>query len=390
MLYTYSKGTNESEKLNYLYNMHLTGPIETDLKFFYPVPYAAIGVDKYDYCNIVTLNDDVQLMALLSPAPQSRGGLKEFFQVNNSAHPGMNYYDNGLTNPCPGKFNYDLCINTQMMKDLNIEGYVSLALMDTISEGSNWKGVLRNNQLDKTIIEEFIYKSCMNSFKKTSIQKRDSNSGLIHSLYPDINEDDRIFGIPEIAITPIKSSYFFTSSTKRNTDQIFTKRKNYINLATVKKDEMKNYLDSIPVGDILQNLQSPLFHIYKAEKDPKYPYFKDTIMSVRDIEFKDIDFEKCYQMNGFSRDSFTAFEVVLHDILKAKTQQPTSGGALETLNRNKEVFKSTRQIKNKNPKHKNDYNIQVDLLKKQDIDNGMDNNKIILQMTKHNIPILFM
>jgi hypothetical protein len=355
MLYTYSKTTLHSD-VSFLYNLHniTSNTIDTSLKFFYPVPYAALGVGTcYDTCNIVSLTENIQLLCLLSPAPQTRGMLK----VNAEPY----YANNNITKSCKD-FTYDLCTNPSVMKKYNLQGYIGLAHEDTISHGTQWGNILKsNNLINKEIINTFIKKSCLDSSKAfagnhLTIQK---DIDIPRKLF------NRYFGIPEIVLSPFKSSFFkeivdiptIQENISMENKELITQYFNYKALHIVPVDSIKDTLDRL-ADQITQNPQTPLFHNYIPESESPYNVFHP-ILPANDYTFADVNFLENYTNNENPAILVKGgvFETVLYNMLN--TDPKSSGGGRKRITR-KNSFKIAKNKKGKTRKaNKNKYTRKI-------------------------------
>jgi len=366
ILYTASfHKNNRKQDEEFLYNLHnLHQSIEDDLKFFYPLPYSEKGVNDYDTCNIVILNHDIKILALLSPAPHSRR-LK--YPIGNAINEeGFSYYNDDFIHTC--KNGYDLCIkNKKIMKEKNIQGYITLAKNDTLSHGTRWNEILteyKDYNIEYKTIERLLYLSLMASYEDIL-----NNKDIVSSNYPNQYFDtDRIYGIPEIVLSPVNTNFFYTNYKKEN---IIINRDidiyNYKKLNIVDIDEVKDYLDNIS-HNIISNQQSPVFHIYKPDMNNYYKYYDGKIKKNDEILIEDVDYIHSYENPNSS--NICAFETIAYNKLKTKV----TGGDSNIIQRKIDVKDSN-----------------INLYKKKKIINekNTDENPPIFEMTKNNIPIAF-
>jgi len=105
----------------------------------------------------------------VSPAPQSNETLRLFSEnkVINNKVKRINYYDNGLTNPCE-IYDHDLCLDPKIMKQMNVQGYMCISNDDSISNGETWYKNMNKESMKnyKEYIEEYLFNSCLSSIYK--------------------------------------------------------------------------------------------------------------------------------------------------------------------------------------------------------------------------------
>ena len=363
---TNSKNTNNNNKYNFY---DLSQYVETDFKFFNPIPYAEEGIvgRTYNYCNIVVLTEDIRIMALLVPAPHNKNNMSNPFinPVLNLKMPDDNYYNNNYT--YPGHFNiHNLRIQPEMMKFMNIQGYIGLDKMDNISHGTMWGDILNNikNNKDKDILRELVLKSCIDSNYATT-----KNNNVLINKVLDININvNNCFGIPEIVLCPLKSQYFLTEFKRDDIYPLINTNNyskfNYQPLAIIENENIKDTLNSIST-DIIQNMQSPLLSIYKPIMNTNYKYTYSHIINVNDYTNQMVDYIHTYK---YPNEPIIGgiFKINLFDILNIKTKTKTQTKTRKIYGGSDSIQKS---LINNNQKE----NIEVPKL----------------EITKSHIPILY-
>ena len=406
--------TNSANAERYVYGSE-DDDRENDLKFFYPCPYAHHGVVGFDYrgsCNIVVLSEDIQVLVLLSPAPQSRGFMRNL--KNSFSHGPLDaedyYSHNKVVRKCPLR-EYDLCINSEIRKKYNIQGQMCIAMADSISEGKSWQEILdlRKRFTFDDALRELILKSCM-------VGTRDIDSDMFSKNLSEIKNRfkmkkvnlNRGFSVPEIAISPIK-----TRLLKKGKKDYERSDWNYRLLESlpVNDHDVKFYLEKIS-QEILQNRQSPLLTIYKPEKDENYSFFRTTIPLAEDIPDEDIDYLRTYKEvaeGGKRNDYFCAFESVLYHVRKSKNVTLKGGSSTQTITHNQGIVtrKATSTI-TMTPSSRKSKPLYLDKSKVYDREKMKKarlakfateptrkmelpdlERDTILQLTTNNIPILF-
>ena len=113
----------ENEEINF----------ENSRTYFYPLPYYAEVVGDFNTVDLVVLTEDIRLLCMVSPSPISRG-----IRHGNKK---------GLTNCREKNKTYDLCISMDVMKGLNIQGYIGMAYQDSLTNHSS----IMNKFLKKSI-----------------------------------------------------------------------------------------------------------------------------------------------------------------------------------------------------------------------------------------------
>jgi hypothetical protein len=399
ILYTYGKGNNISLKDKYhnIYNLEEGTEFESQLKFFYPLPYAAeLGINSnYNICNIVTTNNDIQLICLLSPAPQSNETLRLYSKnkVVNEQFENINYYNNNLTLKCE-TYDHDLCINLKMMKEMNIQGYICISEEDSISHGKKWYKNMDKEGMKNyaEFIEEYLFNSCLSSIYKENNNLNYINENLNIKI-PD-NIQNRMFGIPEIVIVPLKTEYFYNinqdkiletfhdiikddefNNSESKIFNIFKNMFNYQVLEICALSELKDYLEKIE-NNILSNKQYNGFQLFSEELVIKEI---STNLHYDKLNFDDVNYVLSY-LNKNKKNPYCAFETIGYHLLKNQT-----GGKRKTFKNTKPLLKKTRSIQ----KYKKRSLFTKSSRKVINITGGENNTKIIFEKTKGGIPIVY-
>jgi len=399
ILYNYDRGKNINikDKYNKLYNLEENYEIEKHLKFFYPLPFAAfIGIEaKYDYCNIVVINNDIQILCLLSPSPISNETLRlqSNNKVINNNFNNINYYDNKFTFNCD-TYEHDLCIDLNMMKEMGLQGYISISKEDSISNGDIWRKNITNIELTE-FIKEYLFKSCF-----SSIYQENNNLDFINESlefnFPN-NLKNRLFGVPEIVIVPLNTQFFFDldihqnifdnfnnvtdydvfNDTDSNINKIFY---NYFNYSVIKISnltELKTYLQSIE-SYITQNKQSLMFQLF-SNKLIDHNISSDMV-SIQKTQFYDTDFISSYE-NKNKKNPYCCFETVAYHLLKNTKFGGKKYKTLKFLKKNKK--NKTRYNYNKNRIiKKNNYTQSAGV-------GNYNNVKLIIETTKKGMLISY-
>lgn len=393
ILYNYSKGKylNLKDKFNNIFNLENNISYENQLKFFYPLPYTAnFGIDaNYDICNIVVTNDDIQILCLLSPSPVSNETLRlqNKNKVVNSNFENINYYDNELTNKCE-VFDHDLCIELNMMKNTNIQGYICISKIDSISNGESWYKNLNNLDAIEHI-KDYLYKCCLSSVYVKSNNISHINSKLNIELPESLK--NRIFSIPEIVLVPINTKYFFETEIHSDIFNSFNNSNNddFSNQDSKINNIFKSYFNysvlNIPnlidLNDFLSNISNNIYTNKQCQNlQLYYPFAKQSeILSefVDSLTFENVDYISSYTNKN---NSFCAFETVGYYLLKKKHKKIFSkkyGGKNKNI---KKTIKTYIKYKNKS------YNYKY---KKTIIDSVVPTKKIVFERTKKGIPIVY-
>jgi len=393
ILYNYSKGRylNLKDKFNNIFNLENNISYENQLKFFYPLPYTAnFGIDaNYDICNIVVTNDDIQILCLVSPSPVSNETLRlqNKNKVINPNFENINYYDNNLTGKCE-VFDHDLCINLNMMKNTNIQGYICISKIDSISNGETWYKNLNNTDAIE-YIKDYLYKSCLSSVYVKNNNISHINSKLNLELPESLK--NRIFSIPEIVLVPINTKYFFETEIH---DDIFNSFNNSINddfsneeskIINIFKTYFNYSVINIPnlinLNDYLSNISSNIYMNKQCQNlQLYYPFAKKSEVLtefVDSLSFVNVDYISSYSNIN---NSFCAFETVGYYLLNKKNKNTFSKKYGGKKNRIKKTIKNYRNMKNSKS---HNYN------KKTIIDSVVPNKKIVFERTKTGIPIVY-
>lgn len=399
ILYNYDRGknNNKKDKFNKLYNLEENYEIEKHLKFFYPVPFAAlVGIEaKYDYCNIVLINNDIQILCLLSPSPLSNETLRTptKHRVINNNFNNINYYDNKLTFKCD-TYEHDLCIDLNMMKEMGLQGYISIAKEDSISNGDIWLKNITNKELTE-FIKEYLFKSCFTSIYQEKNNLEYINDSLEFNL-PN-NFKNRLFGVPEIVLVPLNTQFFFDldihqnifdnfnnvtnydefNDIDSNINKIFYNYFNYSVIEICNLSELKTYLQSIE-DYIMQNKQSLMFQLFTS-KSINHNISSDMVSNEK-TQFYDTDFISSYK-NENNKNPYCCLETVAYHLLKNTKFGGKKYKTLKFLKKNKK--NKTRYNYNKNRIiKKNNY--------KQNAGVGHYNNtKLIIERTKKGMLISY-
>ena len=395
ILYNYDRGQNINIKDKYhkLYNLEQDYELEKQLKFFYPVPFAAfIGIDtKYNYCNITVTNNDIQILCLLSPAPQSNETLRlqSKNKVVNNNFNDLNYYDNKLTFKCD-IYEHDLCIDLNMMKEMNLQGYISIAKDDSISNSKTWLKNISNKDFTE-IIKDYLFKSCFSSIYQKNNNLNDINDILGISL-PN-NFKNRLFGIPEIVLVPLNTNFFFDLEIQQNIfdnfnntnnfnelnydsniNKIFYNFFNYSVIDICNLTELKNSIERIE-ENIVSNKQSQILQLFSTKLINNN--FSSKTSTIEKVQFDDVDYISSYKHEN-KKNKYCCFETVGYHLLN-KTK---FGG---------KKYKTLKLLKkNKKNKTRYNYNNFKVIKKNKSVQKAGNNNvKLVAERTKMGMPITY-
>jgi len=399
ILYNYGKGNNITLKDKYhnIYNLENEQSFENQLKFFYSVPYAAkLGIDtNYNICNIVVTNNDIQLICLLSPAPQSNETLRLYskHKVINQLFEGYNYYENGFTRKCDD-FEHDLCLDLQMMKEMNIQGYICISKQDSISNGETWSKNMDKESMQnyKNYIEEYLINSCL-----SSIYKEHNNLNYINEKFdlkiPE-NLKHRMFGIPEIVLVPLKTEYFYNINQEKilktfdniksdgefeynesEINIIFKNMFNYQILEICDVSKLKECIERIE-HNILSNKQCRILQLFSPELVVKEI---STNLRYEKPNFDDVNYILSYLKEN-KKNPYCAFETIRYHM-----ENTLTGGKRKTLKNIKKKTNKTKAFR----KYKKPNRFTSSGRKCIKIKGGGYNTKIVFERTKGGIPIAY-
>ena len=198
---------------------------------------------------------------------------------------------------------------------------------DSIYSGKVWRDLLTysnrindedNRHEHERIIREFIYKSCMQS-NKDELLIQDTNlpfiQGSYHGLFDTI-VNNRVFGVPEICISPVRVDHFFTDFVRPvEEDNIIEADYNYTKLCpSIPCTDLKDSLNRIE-NKIVQNQQAPILHMHTDFKDASYT-FTTEMTNAQELGEDSAN----YNYKGSYLDPPTArcaFETVLYTIMKS-------------------------------------------------------------------------
>ncbi len=294
MLYTYTQLYDTADTLSNIYNISVDSceKYENELKFFYSVPYGArFGIDgRYNHCHIVVLTEDIRLLCMVSPVPQN---MNTFYDTEKNPvnTPSCIYYDKEISFPCEN-YDHDLCLQTEFRVAMNLQGYINIDVDDSMSDGHHWKEAY-GNVAYHDIIKEYLLGSCISSAIST-----DSNYSYINKIYSISAPKNTVFGLPQIAICPLKTRVF---DKPRNCKTFMKKAQrmkyifdnyNYYLIDTCLIEDIEQTLDNFK-ADIIQNKQYPLFYMLNTHRDPSYIHWKH----VGNTTLEDFDYMHTYINN---------------------------------------------------------------------------------------------
>ena len=347
LLYTYTHIQNSNEILDNLYNIHEYENYETELKFFYSVPYGAkYGIaGRYNYCHIVVLTEDTRLVCMISPAPQTMQNLMEPEQNPSTTSCGEQYYDSSVSFPCY-MYEHDLCLSREFMEKMNVQGYINIDIDDSISNGSDWlKTMLSRKRQNLPFVKDYIIGSCISS----SFVK-ESNYKNINKLYSITTPSNTLFGLPQIALCPIKNIEFGENhkglhdefmklkKNKHKIQKMWFKYFNYCHISSSPIENIKDTMDEFKM-DVVQNRQYHLFYMLNTHTNFDYNMFRQ----IQPITLDDVNYLDNYENNKQG----CAFETIAFHLLK--NGEPVDFSlqiAGKTMNRRKNGRK-TRKLSRK-------------------------------------------
>lgn len=307
--------------LNKLDKDYTKTTFEDSRTFFYPIAYYALIISMYNTIDMVVLTEDIKLLCMISPSPLSRG--MRFLKKN------------GISN-CIKK-QYDLCISMDVMKGLNIQGYIGIANMDSLN--------IRFNTINHflTNYENGLFSVVDNIYSKSCVDKIIA----LKEYETDNIKTTPIVGIPEIVVIPFLFNQY-TEADFNNQRIVFDKNKNLDEDATQQliNDNKRFYsfytiysissdVDLIDACNKLslkmskypqnygQSLQSPMFTIYLPEfgsTSTIHPAILNKTLTISEFTLNMVDYKKSYKMpeSAIESNSYSAFETYLYHVLLDK------------------------------------------------------------------------
>lgn len=291
---------------------------ENVLTYFFPVPFMAPIVESdYKTMDIVVLSKDIRLLCLLSPSPIERGD-KVFngTLVNNDNVP---YYKENVIHECPTR-DYDLCMSTDLIFGLKLNGYIGIAYSDSPSHPANakiMKEIAGNIDYKKSLL---YLSSCFNNaiYKKpTDVSGNDFIERMMSS---------RTHGIPEVVLIPY-DIHTNNNNTPEKYAKIYAKHMEYVSEKANKipkkffifdyvlnvdgsdtfdvADYMGTVLDDMKNNsEISKSLQCyPLFTVLNSHIDPSKRNM--LLLDDRPVTLNDVSFPNSYTNQPTS---YCAFE----------------------------------------------------------------------------------
>lgn len=315
---------------------------ENVLTYFFPVPFMAPIVDTdYTTMDMVALSKDIRLLCLLSPSPIERGD-KVFNDtlVNDNNN---TYYKENVIHECPTR-EYDLCMSTDLIFGLKLNGYIGIAYSDSPSYPENAdiiKEMVGNIDYKKSLL---YLSSCFNNaiYKKPTDV---SGNNFIERML-----DARTHGIPEIVLIPY-DIHTGDNNTPEKYAKIYAKNLNYISEKSNKilqhffifkyvvhadgtdsfdvADVMETFIYSLDYGsNISKSLQCyPLFAVLNSEFDPDKRNM--LLLDDRPVTLDDVSFPNSYTSPPTS---YCAFEnAKFYEMLEEKNEYLVSVGGSTIL-----------------------------------------------------------
>lgn len=353
-----------------LFNLDKKGEVvNTDLRFFYPVPLACRGVaeygNTYQYTNICVLSHDIYLMCMLSPTSQTRQSMKNPASARvirpHKTASGNSVYENYYNIPNPATqscatHTYDVCISPQAMHEMGLQGYITIATNDSISHGTTWHEIItalyetQPSLVAQRAVEKMMLASCMNSAEMkphTQLEMEKLNALSKTFSHLSTENQNRVFGIPEIVLSPFNSAYFKLPTNQHfmarsvakqaytdpaiNKQELYQLLFNYEPIDYVKVDDVAKWLTTRN-AQIKRSLQSPCFYMYTPKMDD-FPS-KYVIDTKTPITKTHLDYIGSYEHGT----SVCAFETYAYNALGA-----TTGG--RALRRRPVSYKHIKRVK---------------------------------------------
>jgi hypothetical protein len=280
------------------------------------------------------------------------------------------------------------------MKEMGLQGYISIAKEDSISNGDIWLKNITNKELTE-FIKEYLFKSCFTSIYQEKNNLEYINDSLEFNL-PN-NFKNRLFGVPEIVLVPLNTQFFFDldihqnifdnfnivtnyddfNNIDSNVNKIFYNYFNYSVIEICNLSELKTYIQSIE-HYIMQNKQSLMFQLFTS-KSINHNISSDMVSNEK-TQFYDTDFISSYK-NENNKNPYCCFETVAYHLLK----NTKFGG---------KKYKTLKFLK-KNKKNKTRYNYNKNRIIKKNIYKqsagvgNYNNVKLIIETTKKGMLISY-
>ncbi len=298
ILYTYTNGPD-------LYNIQSskTGHYHTDLKFFYPIPYYALEIgSNYTQCIAAVLTRDIRLFAAVSPSPINRSDLKNIHattMVLTKKNEIDFYYKDKSTSTCPG-FNYDPCISDELKQELNIDGYIGIAAMDSVDKifMKNRDQIMSPDMIFNPYVVRKILGISLINTREIDIDSIPFQMNNIGEIMNNINVH---FGIPEIVLNLFDNKQFanytellgnkIRPTTKDDATNLNMNFQQLFNCQISKVNETISDLGN----KIMFTKQAPgLFHLHRDFIDMSSPYYEKYVVdNLSDFNIPDdLNYEK--------------------------------------------------------------------------------------------------
>jgi uncharacterized protein YjbI with pentapeptide repeats len=195
-----------STSFHHLYKLHdhptlqsYIDDIDDTYTYFFPMPtiYRVWLESGFRTMDVVTTTKDIRLLALISPSPIERmirhGHVKPFVTYTIDQ---KKVYNNVDLHSCRG---YDLCIDPEVIKNLNLNGCICLTEAQSVS---NVKSEYINEIMDNKFEESLLFRGCTfnNSIKDGSLWEPDEKYNLPNF---EFIKKKRLYGTPEIVLIPL-------------------------------------------------------------------------------------------------------------------------------------------------------------------------------------------
>ena len=183
---TFTQDT-QNEYISEFFNKGLCIPPTKNI-YFYPAPYAGIGVNPFNVYILYSTNYELELLLLIKPSTHFKSNSSE---QNASSEEFVTLCNKiSAVDTCGGKMSYDdICFTEDFIKQFpHILGYIGLDASDVDAFYNHYKAFLKHGMTDK-----------------------------IKQIIPSIVENSRGFtGIPEIVLHPLHLRKLQTARFRHN------------------------------------------------------------------------------------------------------------------------------------------------------------------------------
>lgn len=340
-----NKPRSKIESYYHLYKLH-NHPTLNDyqkdnfkdtLTYFFPIPSISHYVsDTYKQMDMVVLTRDIRLACLVSPSPLSRS-IKNYDDTphikNNDFYVDASnsiYYDPNTFGSCKDR-DYDLCISSDIIMGLKLNGYIAIAFEDSLTNNLR----IDENELYK---QTLLYLSGCFTNEIYSRQHKIAGNNFVPKM-----TDSRTYGIPEVVLIPYDLhsypdpaeyrtvySEWLTKSTLDDSHFIFKHVDDAngifsIDLGKSMREKLMIY-NGIQKQAIHKSLQCyPLFSVLDDDVDDANREY--IVRNSRPVEFREISFLHSYKNPASGK---SAFETNLFYMMLENEAETYVGGRLDT------------------------------------------------------------